>query len=44
MGVDSGTDDLAVKPYVHPTQKLTSMNLLQMPCMITWALGIIFDL
>ena len=22
---------------IHPTQKLTSMNLLQMPCMITWA-------
>ena len=22
---------------IHPTQKFTSMNLLQMPCVITWA-------
>ena len=22
---------------IHPTQKLTSMNLLQMPCVMTWA-------
>ena len=22
---------------IHPTQKFTSMNVLQMPCVITWA-------
>ena len=31
-----GTSDLAVKT-IHPTQKFTLMNLLQMPCVITWA-------
>ena len=26
---------------IHPTQKLTSMNLLQMPCVITWVCSIL---
>ena len=29
---------------IHPTQKFTSMNLLQMPCVITYLGMIIFDL
>ena len=41
--VDVGTDAITDKPYfllsLLPTENLISMNLLQISCVITWALS-----